>query len=102
MIENGHLTSNNAKTILKELFTNGGSPSIISQEMGLDQISDEDAINSTIQDVISENPDAVNDFLAGKESVLKYLVGQVMKKTKGSANPQITIAAISSALEKLR
>ncbi len=102
MIENGHLTSNNAKTILKELFTNGGSPSIISQEMGLDQISDEDAINSTIQDVISENPDAVNDFLAGKESVLKYLVGQVMKKTKGSANPQITIAAISSSLEKLR
>ena len=102
MIQKGQLTSNNAKIVLEQLFTNGGSPSLISQKMNLTQISDANAINSTIREVISENSEAINDFLAGKESVLQYLVGQVMKKTKGSANPQITITAIRSSLEELR
>ena len=91
-----------AKVVLEEIFTNGGTPSLISEKMGMSQISDVDSISSTINRVIEENPAALADFYAGKKSVVKYMLGQVMKITKGTANPQIATDLLEESLEKLR
>jgi aspartyl-tRNA(Asn)/glutamyl-tRNA(Gln) amidotransferase subunit B len=58
-------------------------------ELGLTQISDDDALTSVIQEIIAEHADAVENYRKGKESALKFLVGQVMRKTRGRANPQL-------------
>ena len=91
-----------AKVVLEEIFTNGGTPSLISEKMGMSQISDVDSISSTINSVIEENPKAVSDFHSGKRSVLRYMLGQVMKATKGAANPEITTELLEKSLEELR
>ena len=91
-----------AKVVLEEIFTNGGTPSLVSEKMGLSQISDVDSISSTINRVIEENPAALADFHAGKKSVVKYMLGQVMKITKGTVNPQIATDLLEESLEKLR
>ena len=91
-----------AKVVLEEIFTNGGAPSLISENLGMAQISDVDSITSTINSVIEENPEAVSDFHAGKRSVVRYMLGQVMKVTKGAANPQIATELLEKSLEELR
>ena len=102
LTEQGNLSNSMAKVVLEEIFTNGGTPSLISEKMGMSQISDVDSISSTINRVIEENPAALADFHAGKKSVVKYMLGQVMKITKGTVNPQIANDLLEESLEKLR
>ena len=102
LTEQGNLSNSMAKVVLEEIFTNGGTPSLISEKMGMSQISDVDSISSTINRVIEENPAALADFHAGKKSVVKYMLGQVMKITKGTVNPQIATDLLEESLEKLR
>ena len=102
LTEQGNLSNSMAKVVLEEIFTNGGTPSLISKKMGMSQISDVDSISSTINRVIEENPAALADFHAGKKSVVKYMLGQVMKITKGTVNPQIANDLLEESLEKLR
>jgi len=64
-------------------------PEIIAKEKGLLQQNDEGALKETIQKVINDNPSVVEEYKGGKESVLQFFVGQGMKETKGSANPQV-------------
>lgn len=78
-----------AKSVLEEMFDSGKTADTIVKEKGLAQISDAGAIEEAVQQSINSNPQAVDDFRAGKESALKFLVGQVMRLTKGRANPQI-------------
>jgi len=78
-----------AKSILEEMFNTGKGADQIVEEKGLSQISDTKELEDTIIDVINSNPQPVSDFKAGKESALKFLVGQVMKATKGRANPAL-------------
>jgi len=78
-----------AKTVLEEMFTSGKNADMIVKEKGLGQISDSQAIEVAIEEAIHANTQAVNDFRAGKETAIKFLVGQVMKATRGRANPQI-------------
>jgi aspartyl-tRNA(Asn)/glutamyl-tRNA(Gln) amidotransferase subunit B len=78
-----------AKSVLDEMFESGKGAETIVREKGLGQISDTAAIEEQISLVINANPQAVSDFRAGKETASKFLVGQVMRATKGRANPQL-------------
>ncbi|MBN1289646.1 MAG: Asp-tRNA(Asn)/Glu-tRNA(Gln) amidotransferase subunit GatB [Actinobacteria bacterium] len=87
-----------AKDLLKETFSSGKSPAKIVKEKGLLQIADEDELMSMVEKVIAENPEAVEDFKNGKEQSLKFMMGQVMKMSRGKANPQITSDLIKQKL----
>ena len=78
-----------AKAVLEEMFETGNSAESIVKAKGLAQISDTSAIEEQIELVIKSNAQAVKDFRAGKETAIKFLVGQVMRGTRGRANPQI-------------
>lgn len=87
LIEKGTISSKIAKTVFKELVETGKDPQTIVEEQGLVQISDEGAIKAVVEQVVGNNPQSVADFKAGKEKAVGFLVGQVMKETKGKANP---------------
>lgn len=88
-IGEGKINSSAAQTVLKEMYRTGGDPSQIISEKGLLQVSDAGELEKVIDEVLTKNGDSVADFKSGKENVIKFLIGQVMAATKGSANPQI-------------
>ena len=71
------------------------------QELGLEQVQDTGLLNSVADEVIAANPKAVADYKAGKEAAIKALMGQIMKRTKGAANPQEATALLKEKLAKL-
>jgi aspartyl-tRNA(Asn)/glutamyl-tRNA(Gln) amidotransferase subunit B len=79
----------------------GKAPEKIVEEKGLMQISDEGALKQMVDEVIAKNPQAVEDFKAGKEKAIGALVGQVMKASKGKANPGVVNQLLRDALSKL-
>jgi aspartyl-tRNA(Asn)/glutamyl-tRNA(Gln) amidotransferase subunit B len=81
------ISSKIAKTVLKEMFESGKEASVVIQEKGLSEISDSNEIKKIVIEVIKENPDAVKEYKSGKEGILQFLIGQIMKKTKGKASP---------------
>jgi len=89
LVEKGTLNAPAAKQVFGKLFEAGGSPAEMVKELGLAQISDEDEIGGVVDEVIGEHPDAAENFRKGREQALKFLVGQVMRKTRGRANPQL-------------
>jgi len=89
MIGRGEIGSRAAKDILKIMYEEGGAPNKIAEEKGLFQKSDEDELKSLAEKIIKENNSVVADFKKGQDGALQFLVGQGMKETKGSANPQI-------------
>ena len=84
----GTIGSAQGKQALAEAFTGGGAIPSIVEEKGLAQISDASELGGIVDGVIAENPGPVEQFRGGKEGVIGFLVGQVMKKSKGAANPQ--------------
>ncbi len=88
-----------AKIIIEESFERGVLPSIIVEEKGLVQISDEVELRKLVEQVIAENPQAVADYKRGKKQAVGYLVGQVMKLTQGKANPQIVVRLLEERLK---
>ena len=89
MIIDGKISSRGAKDILKIMFEKGGSPEKIAEENNLIQKNDEGELKEIVSKIISENNSVVEEFKNGKEASLKFLIGQGMKATKGSANPKI-------------
>ena len=89
LINKGEISSSSAQAVLKEMFETGADPSHIIEEKDLKQVSDKGQLEESIDQVIQENPQAVEDFKAGKDNALQFMVGQVMKATRGQANPQI-------------
>ena len=89
MIENKDISIKIAKTILSELIKNDIDPLVVVEKKGLMQINKSSDIKNIITQVVKDNPNAVEDFKSGKEKVVKFLIGQVMKLTKGTANPEI-------------
>lgn len=89
MLLGNDVSSRGAKDILAIMATDGGDPETIADEKGLKQQSDTGAIEAIVDQVIAENEQAVTEFKAGKEASLKYLIGQGMRLSKGSANPQM-------------
>jgi len=89
LIEKGSISSTIAKQVFEEMFNTGKDASDIIAQRGLSQISDTGKLEEVASQVIQVNAQAVADFRAGKALALKFLVGQVMKATKGRANPQV-------------
>ncbi len=89
LIGDKKILSKAAKSVLAEMFATGADPSHIVEEKGLSQMSDEEDILSFVKEIISQNPKAVADFKKGKENALQFLIGQVMARTRGRANPEI-------------
>ncbi len=87
LVGEGEINDNTAKEVLERAFTEGESPREIVKSEGLKRISDEGALAEKIEAVIEENPEAVEDFRSGNEKVLGFLIGQLMGKTGGQADP---------------
>jgi len=88
LIENGKINLSIAKTVFDIMVESSKSPAQIVREKGLEQVSDVSELESTIMAVIKENPDEVAAYKAGKTKLLSFFMGQVMKKTKGKADPK--------------
>ncbi len=89
MIGNGDLSSRGAKDILKIIFEVGGDAETIANEKGLIQKNDTEEIKNMAQKIIDDNPTSVSEYKSGKESLLQFFVGQGMKVSKGSVNPEV-------------
>ncbi|NMO98240.1 Asp-tRNA(Asn)/Glu-tRNA(Gln) amidotransferase subunit GatB [Paenibacillus lemnae] len=89
LIEKGTISTKIAKTVFKAMLDSGKLPQQIVEEQGLVQISDEGAIKSIVEQVVANNPQSVEDYKAGKQKAIGFLVGQVMKESKGKANPAL-------------
>ncbi len=89
LLEKGTISGKIAKTVFKEMLASGKLPGQIVEEQGLVQISDEGAIIAIVDKIIEANPQSVEDFRAGKEKAIGFLVGQIMKETRGKANPAL-------------
>jgi aspartyl-tRNA(Asn)/glutamyl-tRNA(Gln) amidotransferase subunit B len=89
LVENKTLSTSAAQQVFAEMFDTGKSPSAIVQERGLAQVSDAGAIERICDEVIAAHPGPASDFRAGKSAALNFLKGQVMKLSKGRANPAV-------------
>jgi aspartyl-tRNA(Asn)/glutamyl-tRNA(Gln) amidotransferase subunit B len=97
MVANGKITAMNARTVLAEMYQTGKPPAEIIVTKGFSMIGDTSAIEQCARDVIAKDPDNVAKFKSGNEGVFKFFVGQVMKATRGQANPQ----AVNEIVRKL-
>jgi aspartyl-tRNA(Asn)/glutamyl-tRNA(Gln) amidotransferase subunit B len=100
LIEKGTISGKIAKTVFKEMLVSGKNPGQIVEEQGLVQISDEGAIQAIVDKVVEANPQSVADYKAGKEKAVGFLVGQVMKESKGKANPGLVNQLIVERLKR--
>lgn len=100
LIENGTISSKIAKQVFKELIENGGDPETIVKEKGLVQISDDETLRKFVNDAIDANPQSVDDFKNGKQKAIGFLVGQIMKATKGQANPPMVNKLLMEEIQK--
>ena len=102
LIDKGTLSNSMAKTVFEEMFKTGGSPEEIADSHGLIQISDTGVVESAVNESIDGNPQPVADYLGGKDTAIQFLVGQVMRITKGKANPQIVSDLLKEKLDSMR
>jgi aspartyl-tRNA(Asn)/glutamyl-tRNA(Gln) amidotransferase subunit B len=100
LIDKGTISGKIAKDVFKEMFDTGENPDSIVRKKGLVQISDESQLEEIAQRVIDENPKSVQDYNNGKEKALGFLVGQVMRHTRGKANPQMANDILKRLLGK--
>jgi aspartyl-tRNA(Asn)/glutamyl-tRNA(Gln) amidotransferase subunit B len=99
LILNGTISSKIAKTVFEEMYNKCADPEVVVKEKGLTQISDETAIKKICEEAIAESPNVVAEFKAGKERAVGAIVGLVMKKSNGQANPRLVNKIL---LEKLK
>jgi aspartyl-tRNA(Asn)/glutamyl-tRNA(Gln) amidotransferase subunit B len=100
LIEKGTISSKIAKKVFKELMKNGGDPEKIVKEKGLVQISDEAQLREIILPILDANEQSIIDYKNGKDRALGFLVGEVMKKTRGQANPPMVNKIILEEIAK--
>jgi len=100
LLEDGVINGPTAKELLPELFQHGGMPAVLVEERGLAQVSDSAALEALIEQVFAENPKTVEDYLAGKKAAAGFLVGQVMKLSKGKADPKLAGKLVAQRLAR--
>jgi len=100
LIDNETISGKIAKNVFNDMIESGGDPEKIVEEKGLKQVTDLSAIEPIIDAAIAANPASVEDFRAGKEKAIGFLVGQIMKETKGKANPQIVNKLLREKMSK--
>ena len=96
-LQEGSISGKIAKTVFEEMVQSGKDPATIIEVRGLKQVSDEGALRGLLETLLNNNPKQVEQYRAGKTQVKGFFVGQVMKETKGQANPQI----VNQLLEEL-
>ena len=89
LIEDGTISGKIAKDVLNQMFESGTDPDTIIREKGLSQISDAGAVEAVVREVVRNNPEQAAQYRAGKEKVFAFFVGQVMKASRGKANPAL-------------
>ena len=99
LIAKGTISGKIAKKVLPEMWTSGKSAADVVKEQGLVQITDTGVIEEIVKSVIAANPQSVADYKAGKKKAIGFLVGQVMKETKGRANPGVVNQLLTKNLE---
>jgi len=100
LIDDGTISGKMAKDIIDEMLATGEGAKEIVEKKGLTQISDDAEIIPLIDEVIIENEKVANEYLSGKEQTLGFLIGQLMKKTKGKANPKLANKLLRERLNK--
>ena len=99
LIADGTISGKMAKEVLKQSFETGEKPGAVVEKAGMAQMSDAEELEKIVEEVISTNPKSVEDIRSGKEQALKFLIGQVMKMTKGKANPKLTNEILREKLD---
>jgi aspartyl-tRNA(Asn)/glutamyl-tRNA(Gln) amidotransferase subunit B len=99
LVNTNTINQSAAKKVFGKMFETGEPPKTLVEKMGLQQISDEDELVSIVQQVIADNPGPVEQFKGGKETVIQFLVGQVMRATRGKANPKVAEQVLKERLK---
>jgi aspartyl-tRNA(Asn)/glutamyl-tRNA(Gln) amidotransferase subunit B len=102
LVHRGIINQNTGKAVLAEMFSTGKSARSIVSERGLQQISDTDLIAGLVSQVLGSNPEQVQEYLDGKEGLLNWLFGQVMRLAQGQANPQVVREELKQQLSTLK
>lgn len=102
LIDAGALSGTLAKTVLEESFASGAAPAKIVAEKGYSQIDDSAVVATAVEDALAANPRAVADYLKGKETASRFLMGQVMKLTYGKAKPELALQLVQARLEAIK
>ena len=102
MVTDGAINMTIAKSVLSEMFATGRSAEAIISQGGLRQISDTDSIAPLVSQVLAENPEQVTAYLEGKETLLRWLIGQVMRAARGQANPQVVQKELERQLAEIK
>ena len=102
LVEKGTINQSTGKEVLAEMLSSGKDAVEIIEAKGLHQISDGGLITQMVSDVLSANPDEVQSYLGGKETLINWLFGQVMKTAKGKANPQLLKEELQKQLNQMR
>jgi aspartyl-tRNA(Asn)/glutamyl-tRNA(Gln) amidotransferase subunit B len=99
LVEAGSINQNTGKAVLAEMYTSGEPAEAIVAARGLEQISDRDRLAGLVRQVLDENPEQVQEYLSGKDGLLNWLFGQVMRLTQGQANPQVVRGELEAQLK---
>lgn len=99
LVKRGTISRKIAREVFSEMFATGKGAREIVEEKGLRQISDTEEVKRIIDLVLKENPSAISDFCKGKKKAISYLIGQVMKESRGRANPQLVNKLLQEALQ---
>ena len=99
MIDKGTISNNIGKKVLETLLKEGGSAQAVVEAKGLSVISDEDSIKAVAKKIVEANPDQVAAYKGGRDKLFGFFVGQVMKETKGRANPQVVNKLLHDLLD---
>ncbi len=100
MVKDARISISASKKALSTMFETGEDASFVVEKLGLLQVSDESTIKSLVAQVIADNPKSVEDYKGGKKQAMGYLVGQVMRASKGSANPKVVNELVMKALSE--
>ena len=98
LVDKGVVNLTSAREVLAEMIDSDSGPAAIIAARGLTQISDEAALSALVEQTIADNPDALANYLAGKTSLLGWFVGQVMRATRGQANPALVNRLVAERL----
>ncbi len=99
LIDKGEISSKIAKEVFEETFKTGKEPSRVVEEKGLKQVSDEGQIRKIVEDILSQHPAEVEKYRSGNKKLMGFFVGQVMKATKGKANPKVVNKILAELLD---
>ncbi|MBP3337614.1 MAG: Asp-tRNA(Asn)/Glu-tRNA(Gln) amidotransferase subunit GatB [Clostridia bacterium] len=101
LIQKGTISNSAAKKVLVKMFEEPDDPEKLVEKLGLVQVSDEGALKQMVDDVLAANPQSIVDYKAGRDRAIGFLVGQIMKASKGKANPQMINKLLKEALDNM-